>query len=141
MIRFYRLLKNNKKLLVYLPLGVYWLTLLVLTTIPKVPFPKVFKFFDKIEHFIAYAILSFLLSLTLHFQRKFDYLSKQFLLYAFFVCAGYGMLDEIHQLFIPGRYFDLLDWAADLAGTGLGLFFSYLIIRKNYNLVEENGTN
>lgn len=141
MIRFYRLLKSNKKLFVYLPLIIYWITLLVLTTLPKVPFPKVFKFFDKVEHFIAYAILAFLLSLALHFQKKYIHFSKQFILYAFVFCAGYGILDEIHQLFIPGRYFDMLDWAADLAGTGLGLFFSYLIIRKNYKLIEENGTN
>ncbi len=34
--------------------------------------------------------------------------------------AVYGLSDEIHQLFVPRRMFDLRDLAADVAGGGLG---------------------
>jgi len=34
--------------------------------------------------------------------------------------AAYGLSDEIHQLFVPHREFDITDMAADVAGGGLG---------------------
>ncbi len=36
------------------------------------------------------------------------------------VCASWGMLDEIHQVFVPGRSGDLLDFVADLLGATTG---------------------
>ncbi len=45
--------------------------------------------------------------------------------YTLIVCAAFAALDECHQLFIPGRFGDVLDWLADTigvaAGTGLSL--------------------
>ena len=37
------------------------------------------------------------------------------------VAIGYGVLDEIHQSFVPGRTSDPLDVLKDAAGTVLGL--------------------
>jgi VanZ family protein len=34
--------------------------------------------------------------------------------------VAYGLGDEVHQLFVPGRLFDLADLAADAAGGALG---------------------
>ncbi len=39
----------------------------------------------------------------------------------FFLLAGLGMLDEWHQLFVPGRVSSWLDLAYDLAGSLAGL--------------------
>jgi len=36
--------------------------------------------------------------------------------------AAFGALDELHQLWIPGRVTSLGDWSADVAGATLGLF-------------------
>jgi VanZ family protein len=40
------------------------------------------------------------------------------------VAAGslYGVSDEIHQAFVPGRSSDVLDWMADTAGTLVALY-------------------
>ena len=36
--------------------------------------------------------------------------------------AAYGALDELHQLFIPGRDGSVSDWAFDALGIAVGLF-------------------
>jgi VanZ family protein len=41
-------------------------------------------------------------------------------------CALYGLSDEIHQLFVPHREFDLKDLAADVAGGGSGVVVLWL---------------
>ena len=47
-------------------------------------------------------------------------------------CALYGLSDEIHQSFVDGRVFDLLDLAADVAGAAFAAgLFVYWQIRKD----------
>ena len=36
------------------------------------------------------------------------------------LAAGYGVTDEVHQAFVPGRSPDPLDWLADVVGAALG---------------------
>jgi VanZ family protein len=37
------------------------------------------------------------------------------------IAGGYGIFDEVHQLFVPGRSGDLLDWFADVTGAVIGI--------------------
>ena len=47
------------------------------------------------------------------------------------VLSVYGALDELHQLFIPGRSADVSDWAFDTLGAVLGLLIgSWLMASK-----------
>ncbi|WP_138120885.1 VanZ family protein [Bathymodiolus heckerae thiotrophic gill symbiont] len=41
-------------------------------------------------------------------------------------CSVYGMLDEWHQSFVPGRMSDINDWLADTVGAMLFLGGYYL---------------
>jgi len=34
--------------------------------------------------------------------------------------ALYGMTDELHQMFVPGRQPDIADWIADILGVAIG---------------------
>ena len=125
-------LEGRKKLFVYAPLIIYWTILFIATTLP-VENIATFAISDKIHHLVAYFILSALLYLTLIYQRK----SKTLFTYApsatIILASIYGALDEIHQIFVPGRFADILDWLADLAGTLLGvLLISYLIKKLKY---------
>ncbi|MBI4084048.1 MAG: VanZ family protein [Candidatus Lambdaproteobacteria bacterium] len=43
--------------------------------------------------------------------------------------ALYGLSDELHQAFVPGRFCELSDWLADLAGGGLALGASLALAR------------
>lgn len=46
-------------------------------------------------------------------------------------CASlYGASDEFHQLFVPGRMCDPIDWLVDTAGGSLGSGLAYLLLRR-----------
>jgi len=70
---------------------------------------------DKVAHFGLYFILG-----LLGFWRLG---SKPWLLWLF--CLAYGVSDEFHQSFVPGRHPDLLDLLAD----GLGAMSAILLLK------------
>ncbi len=125
-------LETNRKWLIYFPLILYWLILFVATTLPSADLPNT-GVSDKVEHFTAYMILAVLLNLTLMFQNKYPKLKKKAWLYTLIFVLTYAGLDEFHQLFIPGRDCDILDWLSDASGVLLGLaFIKILVIFSRY---------
>jgi VanZ family protein len=128
----FEFLEGRKKLFVYAPLIIYWTILFTATTLPVESVPT-FAISDKINHLVAYFILSALLYLTLIYQRKSKTLFTHAPSAAILIASVYGALDEIHQIFIPGRFADILDWLADFVGSLLGvLLISYLIKKLKY---------
>jgi len=127
----YEILKRKKVQLVYIPLVLYWILLFIATTIPAPALPDILDFSDKVKHFGAYLGFAVLLALTFHFQEKYKVLAKYFLIAAIIAIMLYGAADEIHQIFIPNRMCEFLDWVADVAGGSIGAFFAFLFIRKS----------
>lgn len=98
------------------------------TTIPAESVPST-GVGDKFEHFLGYFILAILLSLTLFFQNKFPLLKQHYLISTVLICLCYGIIDELHQLIVPGRSCELLDWLSDVGGAIIGIIFvRYLLI-------------
>ena len=126
-------LERKKKIFVFTPLIIYWIILFIATSLPVQSVPAI-AISDKINHFLAYFILSVLLNLALIFQRKSIFFFNNAAAAAVIIASVYGALDEIHQIFIPGRFAEVLDWLADTAGAVLGvLFISYLIKKLKYS--------
>lgn len=117
----FEFLEQRKIWLVYIPLVLYWIILFTATTLPGPQLPDI-HLGDKIEHFSAFFILSILLNLTLIFQRKSYLLFKFATLVTVIICLSYGAIDELHQMFIPGRSADIRDWLADSTGVILGVY-------------------
>ena len=48
--------------------------------------------------------------------------------------AGYGVSDEFHQRFVPGRQCDIRDWTADVVGSalGAGALLTWRRLRKSF---------
>jgi VanZ family protein len=124
-----KFIEKRKVLLVYTPLVLYWIILLTATSLPANDIPAL-GLYDKFYHLAAYAVLSFFLNLTLIYQRKSKFLFEKSAIAAIIISSIYGALDEIHQLFVPGRSAEILDWAADLIGAFLGVYAVYLILRR-----------
>lgn len=121
----YNFLRTHKKTIVYL-LSFYWFILLFLTSIPGNSVPSV-GLSDKYEHFLGYFGLAFLLNLVLLVQDKFPLMKKYSSIFTFLFGVVYGLLDELHQLFIPGRSCDMMDWLADGIGVTLGIIGVYCL--------------
>lgn len=119
-------LEQRKTWLVYLPLALYWIILFTATTLPGNQLPDL-HLSDKIEHFSAFFILAVLLNLALIFQRKSFVLFKYAALVTIVITLSYGAIDELHQIFIPGRSADIRDWLADSTGVILGVFILNLV--------------
>lgn len=128
----FKFLEKRKVWLIYIPLFIYWIILITATSIPAEKLPSI-KLSDKIEHFIAYFGLAILLNLTLMYQRKSIFLFNKASLVTIFICSFYGAVDELHQILIPGRFADTMDWLSDSLGTIMGvLVLNFLIYRLKY---------
>lgn len=126
----YSFLKKHRFYFIYLPLVLYWIFLFIATTLPGSSVPDV-GIGDKVTHFIAYLILSILLSLTFTFQKKSSVISLRPYFFTILIITLYSIIDEIHQSFIPGRFCELADIAADLGGTVSGAIFVKLLLYKS----------
>jgi len=79
------------------------------------------SFWDKQNHFVAFLALYLLLGLA---YRDFSTAKKTA------VMAFIAFQIEITQYFIPGRFFSLLDIAADAAGVIAGILVCRFIVPK-----------
>ncbi|MEG8947108.1 VanZ family protein [Rosettibacter firmus] len=131
--RLYKIFQTNPLVYVYLPLVIYWIFLFFLTTLPLDAVPKIFNSQDKIEHFFAYLFLAFLLAFSLHFQKRSIIVSKNYFWFSILLLIAYATIDEMHQIFVPGRFCDVYDWISDVLGGVIGILFSNMIIKMNIN--------
>lgn len=74
-------------------------------------------------HIFLYAVL---MGLTVHAWLVGGVSLKLALIRSFIFCVFYGVIDEIHQSFVPGREAHLSDWLLDLVGAYLAMsFYTY----------------
>jgi VanZ family protein len=83
------------------------------------PQPKGILGFDKLQHLAAYLVFTGAIGLWV--SPEF-WQSRRFraLLLAVLIGSAYGVVDEIHQYFVPGRDCNVWDWVADTLGAILG---------------------
>jgi VanZ family protein len=96
----------------------YWLTLLVATHLPAQVAGLPRNQADKLIHFVAYAVLAWLLASA--WQASVGRLNARHLKFAWLVVVLYGAIDEITQPLV-GRTMSVADWLADAAGAAVGL--------------------
>jgi hypothetical protein len=77
---------------------------------------------DKVVHALVYGLLAGLVARAWWRRARGPVTALQLFLAAASVAVGYGLTDEVHQLFVPGRHFELADLAADAVGASLGAF-------------------
>ena len=84
-------------------------------------------------HFCEYAVFGALLANALRCHMPL----RRACLVAVACASLYGASDEFHQLFVPGRMCDPMDWLVDTAGAALGSGLAYLQLRRRRREGEE----
>jgi len=121
--------------------AIVWALLIVaVSTIPNLPQPeftteKGFSLrLDYFFHFVVYFILGFFVTIWQTTQSAKMSLTKIIII----ILTGtlFGFLDEWHQMLIPGRRYNPIDFVYNAFGFTVGLTFTYyyilqfLILRK-----------
>jgi len=94
-------------------------------SLPGSDVPSLFPYQDIVFHFTIYLILGAFFSRAMNFTNPHLKLRRIILISALFVFF-YGLSDELHQLFVPGRSCAFSDALTD--GLG-GLSGSLLLLR------------
>lgn len=89
----------------------------------------------KNAHAFEYCVLAIIVS-TILFQLKLK--GKGAIIYIMFICLLYAVLDEFHQIYVPGRTSSVRDVLIDFAGALIGMVLYYLIYYKFFNRKKEN---
>ena len=86
----------------------------------SLPLPKMLSNADKIIHAFVY----FILAVLLYFSFLKSGLRKYLLLITMIIAISYGVSDELHQYYVPGRVASIGDVIADSFGALLGSFLA-----------------
>ena len=108
-------------LLYWIPLLAWMGLIFALSAQPDLPRPPgllLEKLFDKAAHVVTYGILAWLLLRALRLRCS---LSAALLIAVVALVVAYGIGDEYHQSFVPGRDASLADVAADGVGAALAM--------------------
>lgn len=79
-----------------------------------------------IGHFTEYLIFGSLLANALRWHMPLNRAA----VFAIVIASTYGVTDEIHQIFVPMRSCDPMDWAVDTAAGAVGALIAYAILRS-----------
>ncbi|OQK17950.1 hypothetical protein AU255_08845 [Methyloprofundus sedimenti] len=118
------------KALVYAQLILYCVLIYWLSDQSTLPAPLLFQHQDKVIHAGAYFVMAaFVLRAFRHVISSLPLLLISSLIF----CSVYGMLDEWHQSFVPGRMSDVNDWLADSMGAFILLcgYYWYRLLCDN----------
>ena len=108
------------------PIIVFAILIFVLSSFrQKLPIPgegvPIFDYSFYIYHIGEFGLFSMLLMLGFYPEFKLYFLIGFSLLYAIF--------DEVHQYFVPTRFFDVVDILCNSIGVILGIIFSLIIYK------------
>lgn len=94
--------------------------LFIASSIPGTAYPKVgWPLADKAVHLGLYGFLGGLVAIGARSSWP-DLSTAQRVIRCVLITAAYGLSDELHQLFVPFRSFDLWDLLADTIGAAIG---------------------
>ncbi|MFN3740309.1 MAG: VanZ family protein [Thermodesulfovibrionales bacterium] len=108
---------NSKKCYILSSLSILYMILIFYLSSLSRPIEYELPFgTDKVLHLIEYAILGFIVSWSLR-----EWGIRSYSVIAWSIATVYGLSDEIHQSFVPGREASLADFLSDFTGGFIGV--------------------
>jgi len=121
------MLKSSMRLLL-LALTIVWAGIIFyLSSKSAIDTPSLFPGQDKLFHLLVFGVLAFF-GMGAMKPTTSGYRSSQ-VWFTVVLVALYGLLDEFHQYYVPGRTVELYDFLADAAGGLLGAWGMYYLVR------------
>jgi VanZ family protein len=114
--------------------AIYMLLILISSIIPMDREIKGFQFLFSLkpglQNLLHVPVFAFLSVLWFRIMRcfKIEYWLK--IIYIIIITCGYGVINEMVQMFIPGRYASLIDLCLNSIGSVFGIFL-YVFIEKS----------
>jgi VanZ family protein len=123
----------DKRLSLWGPVIAYMAALFYVQSLSSLPSPPA-GLTDKHEHFFFYGILA-ALALRALADGEWRGVKWATVRGAILISSLYGVSDEFHQRFVPGRTYEILDMVADAIGSAAaaGLLWAWSIIRHRSN--------
>jgi VanZ family protein len=101
-----------------LPLILWMFFIFLISSVESIPHMQtIFISTDKLAHTIEFFVFCWFCWRAMYFQDTFSLLKRWSLFFAFIFTCIFGYLDEVHQLFVPGRSYEYLDMLADATGA------------------------
>ena len=91
-----------------------------------------------LAHYSVFLLLGTSCYLAAYFTKNLRRIFKS--MYSVGICVAYAISDEIHQLFVPGRSFQVSDIITDTAGilTGTAIVIGIILIyRKKHQAIDK----
>lgn len=108
----------------------------IASSIPSTRLPRFIHMInDKVIHAAVFFILGLLVYRALEFRAKPAMFVWGRALIAVLIVSVYGLSDEFHQRYVPGRTVDVLDFTADTIGGVL----SAAVLYAGYRIVKGKG--
>lgn len=107
-------------LLFWAPLFLWMGLIFFFSSLKGKDIPSLFCFQDIVFHFVVYAGLGFLFARCL--KNNFSFSKNKIVLLSCLFGLIYGVSDEFHQIFVPGRTATFLDLTVDTLGALIGGF-------------------
>ena len=123
----------------YLPPLMLMVLIFILSSIPMDGESEHLKFLMElkptVQNLLHIPLFGLLAYLWLNALTKNGCPAKKKLIITIIITVSYGLLDEFHQTFVPGRHGSLIDILLNLVGILMGiLFFSFYRSRKKRNI-------
>lgn len=118
---------TSRALRLWGPVALYAAGIFIESSISRVPeFPSGFT--DKDGHGLLYAGLA-ILALRAAAGARWEGVTLRAMVLATLFASFYGITDEFHQWFVPGRTADAYDWMADTIGATVAVVVVWLVAR------------
>lgn len=87
----------------------------------------------KNAHAFEYCVLAFFVSMILF---QFNLKGRKAVIYIMFICLFYAVLDEFHQIYVPGRTSSVRDVLIDFVGALFGMAVYYSVHYLGLKIVK-----
>jgi VanZ family protein len=110
-------------------LGTYCGAIFAASAMPRPPGAQFISGRDKLVHAAAFLVMA-ALAITAARTTFRRWSAARCAGFGWLLASGYGVLDELHQMFTPGRTPDVRDALADAGGAAVAALVGYLWLRS-----------